>query len=417
MGTKTEVLEVQNVTCERLAEGVALNGILQCQSSELDGVQLWFRYPLEVDQYLSESAHPWIAALLMPAMRLGRSLRINLPVSSQFYRNMQRFMEIVHVWWPEYRPVAIETGEIADTAGNGTAVGCFFSGGVDSFYTVLKNAEREASSNSIISHLLFIHGFDIGLQANRIYRLAYDNISSAAARFGINLLQCTTNIREVLCEEYASWPYCHGLLMASTALGIEKFWRQVYIPSSHKYSDLFPWGSHPLTDPLISTDAVPFIHDGCEASRTNKVLWQVAKSDIALDYLRVCWRNRFGKYNCGECEKCIRTMINLEVAGVLSKCKTFDRQLLHSDVANIPVRDQNEWSFMIENLNAAVDKRCNPRLIKAIRKSLRPWAPLRPKRLARSIFRRLLRSVDAVLLKGHMRRAYGRYKNPEKRSL
>ena len=194
--------------------------------------------------------------------------------------------------------------------------------------------------------------------------------------------------------------------MAATAHGIEGLWRKVYIPSSHKYSDLLPWGSHPLTDPLMSTDGVMLIHDGCEATRVQKVLWQVSKSDVALDYLRVCWRNRFGKYNCGICEKCNRTMVNLKIAGVLDKCDTFDGDLSYSDIANTPVSDWSDRSFVVENLEAAIAARNDEKLIRALRKSLKAWAPLRPRRIARFILMNLLNPLDRVVLGGALRRWY-----------
>ncbi len=38
-----------------------------------------------------------------------------------------------------------------------SGIACFFSGGVDSFYTLLKHREE-------ITHIIFVHGFDIALE-------------------------------------------------------------------------------------------------------------------------------------------------------------------------------------------------------------------------------------------------------------
>jgi hypothetical protein len=48
---------------------------------------------------------------------------------------------------------------------------------------------------------------------------------------------------------------------------------------------------------------------------------------VALQNLRVCWKNRKGTLNCGRCEKCIRTMIGLHTVGVFNISKLFDRPL------------------------------------------------------------------------------------------
>jgi len=60
-------------------------------------------------------------------------------------------------------------------------------------------------------------------------------------------------------------------------------------------------------------------HDGCDVTRSQKVD-RVAQTDAALSVLRVCFKEytTFGAaYNCGTCEKCVRTMVDLRIAGVV----------------------------------------------------------------------------------------------------
>ena len=52
------------------------------------------------------------------------------------------------------------------------------------------------------------------------------------------------------------------------------------------------------------------IHDGAEARRCDK-LRRLAESAPALKGLRVCWQD--AGFNCGRCEKCLRTMIALHL--------------------------------------------------------------------------------------------------------
>src|SRR5207302_11088078 len=84
-----------------------------------------------------------------------------------------------------------------------------------------------------------------------------------------------------------------------------------------------PWGAHPLVDPRWSTEAVDVVHDGCEANRIEKIRRQIASSPLALQSLRVCWRGDSASYNCGECPKCLRTMLALHLAGTLPRATTF----------------------------------------------------------------------------------------------
>ena len=76
-----------------------------------------------------------------------------------------------------------------------------------------------------------------------------------------------------------------------------------------------------MTDPLLSTSATTVVHDGAEATRVEKTR-AVAESALALRSLRVCWRSR-SDHNCGDCEKCYRTMTTLSLLGALNKCSTF----------------------------------------------------------------------------------------------
>ena len=81
------------------------------------------------------------------------------------------------------------------------------------------------------------------------------------------------------------------------------------IASSHTYDALrIPWGSNPLTDPLLSSVAFSIVHDGCELTRSEKAE-VVAGWDEARRNLRVCWAGESLDRNCGTCMHCIGTAL------------------------------------------------------------------------------------------------------------
>ena len=49
----------------------------------------------------------------------------------------------------------------------------------------------------------------------------------------------------------------------------------------------------------------------------------VAKWDVAFQNFRVCLANVKDKLNCGRCEKCVRTMLELESLGLLNQTRAF----------------------------------------------------------------------------------------------
>ena len=110
-------------------------------------------------------------------------------------------------------------------------------------------------------------------------------------------------------------------MLASVGLLFQARFRTILISAAHTYADLGPWGSHPLLDPLWSTELTEFVHHGAHATRVDKCR-VLANSEVAMRHLRVCWENREGRYNCGECEKCLRTMVNLAAVGALGRCTT-----------------------------------------------------------------------------------------------
>ena len=97
-----------------------------------------------------------------------------------------------------------------------------------------------------------------------------------------------------------------------------------------------------------SSDAVEFVHDGVEASRAAK-MEKFIEQDAAMNNLRVCWWNQGNAYNCGECEKCLRTMINLYIAGGLERCATLPDKISIEAIDRLHF-NRDAKLFVAENL-------------------------------------------------------------------
>jgi hypothetical protein len=69
---------------------------------------------------------------------------------------------------------------------------------------------------------------------------------------------------------------------------------------------------------------VEFIHDGAEAVRHEK-LRVVGEDSLGARELRVCLQAINGRdvYNCGQCEKCLVTMLALRLQGLLTETSPF----------------------------------------------------------------------------------------------
>jgi hypothetical protein len=77
------------------------------------------------------------------------------------------------------------------------------------------------------------------------------------------------------------------------------------------------------------------VHDGAAFCRTGKLAW-LASCPTALRTLKVCWQGRDQGRNCGACEKCVRTHINLLAAGI-SGAPCFDAPFDPGRIARLPI--------------------------------------------------------------------------------
>lgn len=281
-------------------------------------MRVWFRVPASAAAAVS--AGPFLAACLIPAMALGQPMEIEGPVSAKLLRATDSIQNIFRNWFPELTRIPISAAVVEPKSRQrGGRVGCFFSGGVDSLYTFFKHEQE-------IATLVYVHGFDVKLDDHALRKKVTDALQAFSAQTGKQIIEVETNLRE-LTDPYGAWgEKVHGAALGSVALLLDQVLERMFVPSTNSFAELFPWGSHPLVDPLWSSEAIEIVHDGCEASRFEKVA-AIANDARALSTLRVCWENRDGAYNCGRCEKCLRTMVSLEILRALEKCPTFPTPL------------------------------------------------------------------------------------------
>lgn len=195
----------------------------------------------------------------------------------------------------------------------GTAL--MFSGGVDSLYSAIKYDKP-------IDAFVFAHGFDIRLD-DPARNVVADQVRNAAQGLGVPLIEVETNIRH-LTDPMVPWEDSHGAALAAIGHLLGDSFETFVVPATHTFDNLYPLGSHPLLEPLWGSSDVRFVHHGCEADRVEK-LARIAKSEVARRWLRVCPRYDGGTRNCGRCEKCLRTMTAVRLAGDDCQFETLPR--------------------------------------------------------------------------------------------
>jgi hypothetical protein len=298
---------------------------------------------------LEPSVDAAIAIFLFLAMRTGGSLSADEPVSPRLLAALPTIQAIFRNWeqrfpvYAKYQTVDLALrprDRVEPRPPRRTAL--FFGGGVDSFYSLSRR-------RSTVDTLVFVKGFDLRPSGGALTDEVTASLRSAAADWDLPLIEVTTNLRSVS-DQYANWIQFHGAALAGVALLLAAEIERVFIPATLTYAYLSPLGSHPLLDPLWSTESTEIVHDGCEASRIDK-LAVLADEPIARRHLRVCWENRDGRYNCGSCEKCLRTMIALQALGVLGAFPTFPDVIDPADIARVELPElRYTWEASLELL-------------------------------------------------------------------
>jgi len=259
-----------------------------------------------------------VTAALLPVMRMGLDLEVEAPVSARFLAGVDKLGDIYHAWHAdELRKPALKTrAVITRNQASGARVGMFFTAGLDSFYTLLKHQHE-------VTDLIYVHGLGGQPESPAMEPRKSAMVHQAAQMLGKNVIEVETGIRPFLTDHGLSWLHI-ALAPALIALGhtLHTQFKRIYLAATHYYAELHPYGTSPMTDPLWSTEALEIIHDGCEASRIDKARLLVT-SEAAMRSLRVCDQVSPNAPNCGRCEKCLRTMMQLLLAGGLDRCTTF----------------------------------------------------------------------------------------------
>jgi hypothetical protein len=281
----------------------------------------WFEVPRGLANEVNHSGDPWLISLLPLATTLRESLTVDLPVDGQLLSNAQRLMGVWCTWYPELSPIELRAQSQADEAQAMTEPGrtaLYFSGGVDSFYTLIHANQTGLEK---INDLIYLHGFDIPIDDQPDFERGCQQLSNVADSFGMQLVPLATNLRRTRLQ-VASWSdLTFGCLLAGAGLMLAPRYRRILISSGLSPGHLVPHGSHPETDGLFSTTTTAFYHYAPEVDRIEKIKY-LAAFPIALDNLRVCFESGTGD-NCGKCRKCMAVMAGLELAGAAGGVAAF----------------------------------------------------------------------------------------------
>lgn len=335
--------------------------------------ELWYELPESIQLPDDDNCDAYLLATLLPAMKLNYNIKVHGNVSKKLLENLTELQLIWSKWCQTYNVINIDVAKTVVREQTAKSTILAFSGGVDATFTAYRHAKNLAGyANKSIKAGILIHGFGIHLEDNIGFLDTAKKAEQTLNELNIKLFTVKTNASKIW---DIHWGHYCGLAIASTLNNFSLYANTGIISSGESYDSLVSsWGSHPMTDHYFSTENLQFVHDGAGFNRTEK-LKILSDAPYILTNLQFCYVVQQKDHNCGTCEKCLRTRINLLIAGV-DESKYFDTPLTPKLLKSLRIAGpaaKAEWQSIYKQLvSQDILKDYQPIIKKALDKSSKP---------------------------------------------
>jgi hypothetical protein len=321
--------------------------------------EVFFEVPEAFGDRLAATPNAFLTAAVLPAMRHGeRRVAINGDVCPILRRGLEMNLEWFRYWYGDsYRLPVIEAraGSLSPANGRPRGTALFLSGGIDSLFTLRANRLSVSLSHpASISTCVVVDGFDLCggetvEERQNSRRRLIEALSSLAGEVEVEVLPVYTNLRRL--EEdntfWTGWFFGAGFAAVAHACAPRVRWF-LLSSGSDSITKTGPWGSTAALDPNYSSSDVNILHEGLWVSRLEKVR-TIAAWDAGRNGVRVCTRAPLGSANCGTCEKCVRTKLELiAVEGDRDDVPFTARTMTADLIERFKVHGAFPWDFYAE---------------------------------------------------------------------
>jgi hypothetical protein len=300
-----------------------VSAVISSDAGNFTTEAMWFSWPAEIEAPdACRAATAFTQACLPLALHFSEDLTVEGEVDPLLIENwvkLVRAMKRLHGFEREIELHAAAGTPMQKPNGQ---VATLFTGGVDSYFTVVSRLEKPKGEK--IDALVYLVGYDRDrpLKGEQIKTM----LSCASECTDTNLYFVNSNAKSIVCKHVGWSSTAHGSLLIAAACILSRTISKLLVGSTESIDVLERLGTHPLIDPLYTTTAVTVANDGWEFSRNEKIKL-ISESPFVLRHLRVCWQEEIDDINCGRCEKCVRTMIAMKIFGKLEKCSVFPKSL------------------------------------------------------------------------------------------
>lgn len=291
-----------------------------------------------------------VLAAIFTAMREGRPMHVEGPVTETLLRNLEEFQEAWALWRSRYKPIRITADQVLPAASAALRTGVFaFSGGVDGTFALLRHLNGQAGLRSARpACAMLVHGFDLPLDQPQAFERARLAIAEMTSALGVPLAIVRTNWSKEICN---LWPMEFSAGLAACLHQFQGLANVGVLGADEDYAHLeLPWGSNPITNHFLSGGGFHIHTEGAGFTRTERVRLICEYPEIAPK-LRVCWQGPATGGNCGRCEKCVRTKLNFMANKREPTC--FDNKLTHTQILGLTARNRLQVAYLREIMQSA----------------------------------------------------------------
>ena len=328
-------MKIENFNKTTTSDRARVSATLIWEDCNRPAQEVYFETTAEFADDLYVNPNSWLLCSALAAMRYGeKRIAIDAPISAEIKDGLVNAMKCLIDWHGgDRRVISIEAPIETEVLfpNKSPRAGALFSGGIDALAMVRDNQLNFPSGHSRrVQDGILVYGVLEGEnERDPSFQNVVNAVTTMAHDAGIELIQVYTNayahFRD-LDPDFSFWRFeYHGSFLAAIAHAFAPRLSVASIASTYDFANLEPWGSHPLLDPLYGTTNLQIRHENAALSRLEKTKL-VGEWDVALKQLRVCNEKasyQEGNYNCGNCEKCVRTMTAFLSLGMLDRITTF----------------------------------------------------------------------------------------------
>lgn len=288
--------------------------------------KIWFKVDKKYEQYLCyERSDAFVIAVLNFAMRNRHDIICDAPISEDLYYNIDKYLiDAISSYNPLFYRTKIEANIATDTLPCAGAVGTGISCGIDSLHVLACQTNLRFKKHNV-THLTFnnVGSHGEGSHAKKLYQERLALPKRFAEEYGFEFVASDSNLMDVISQDHFK---SHTYSSMFAVYCLQKLYSIYYYASAgyryHEFTlidkETNSSGSYEMLSlPLLSTKNLRIYSEGEGMSRLTK-LKDVVNYRPSYKYLNVCLKT---SANCGVCEKCVRTLLEIDALGKLEKYK------------------------------------------------------------------------------------------------